>query len=106
MLSLLCAVLRKCAFLLRSDRPYRPPRRDGRNRRNGSDRSYRADRRDGTDGSNRADRSDRPDGSDRTYRSHGRNGSHRASNIREKEKSSQNHSERQTATHRRVAVIF
>ena len=42
-------------------------------------------------------------GDDGRHRSHGR---HRASNIREKEKSSQNHSERQTATHRRVAVIF
>ena len=60
----------------------------------------------------RLDRSDRParrnrsagyHGGDGRHRSHGR---HRASNIREKEKSSQNHSERQTATHRRVAVIF
>ena len=45
-------------------------------------------------------------GDDGRHRSHGRHRPHRASNIREKEKSSQNHSERQTATHRRVAVIF
>ena len=51
-------------------------------------------------------------GDDGRHRSHGRHRTHgchrtdRASNIREKEKSSQNHSERQTATHRRVAVIF
>ena len=66
----------------------------------------------------RLDRSDRParrnrsagyHGGDGCHRSHGRHrphGCYRASNIREKEKSSQNHSERQTATHRRVAVIF
>lgn len=51
----------------------------------------------------RLDRSDRPA---RRNRSAGHHGGDRASNIREKEKSSQNHSERQTATHRRVAVIF
>lgn len=74
--------------LLRLDRSDRPARR---NRSAG----YH-----GGDGCHRSHGRHRPHG---CYRPHGR---HRASNIREKEKSSQNHSERQTATHRRVAVIF
>ena len=57
----------------------------------------------------RLDRCNRPARRNRSAGRHGDDGchrTHRASNIREKEKSSQNHSERQTATHRRVAVIF
>ena len=80
--------------LLRLDRSDRPARR---NRSAG----YH-----GGDGRHRSHGRHRPHG---CYRPHGRHrsyGCNRASNIREKEKSSQNHSERQTATHRRVAVIF
>lgn len=54
----------------------------------------------------RLDRCNWPARRNRSAGYHGGDGCNRASNIREKEKSSQNHSERQTATHRRVAVIF
>lgn len=77
--------------LLRLDRSDRPARRNRSAGYHGGDGCHRSHGRNRPDGSNRTDGCNRAD---------------RASNIREKEKSSQNHSERQTATHRRVAVIF
>ena len=95
--------------LLRLDRCNRPARRNRSAGRHGDDGRHRSHGRHRTHGCHRSHGRHRTHG---CHRSHGRHRTHgchrtdRASNIREKEKSSQNHSERQTATHRRVAVIF
>ena len=86
--------------LLRLDRSDRPARRNRSAGYHGGDGCHRSHGRHRPHGCYRPHGRHRPDGSNRS------DGCNRASNIREKEKSSQNHSERQTATHRRVAVIF